>query len=34
MSKEEMEELIASGDFEMVGNSEGEVLFVRKEETK
>lgn len=33
ISKEGMEELIESGDFEMVGNSEGEVLFVRKEET-
>lgn len=34
ISKEEMEELMASADFETVGNSEGEMLFVRKEETK
>lgn len=34
MSKEEVEELIESGDFEMKGNSKGEVCFVRKEEIK
>lgn len=34
MSKEEVEELIESGNFEMEVNSKGKVFFVRKEKKR